>query len=24
MRPGAVWALYEAIRKNAGKTGQAE
>jgi non-lysosomal glucosylceramidase len=22
MRPGAVWALYEALRKNAGKTGQ--
>jgi non-lysosomal glucosylceramidase len=24
MRPGAVWALYEALRKNAGKTGQSE
>ncbi len=24
MRPGAVWALYEAMRKHAGKTGQAE
>jgi len=24
MRPGAVWALYEAIRKNAGKTGPNE
>jgi len=24
MRPGAVWALYEAMRKNAGKTGQVE
>jgi non-lysosomal glucosylceramidase len=24
MRPGAVWALYEAIRKNAGKTGPDE
>ena len=24
MRPGAVWALYEALRKNAGKTGQTE
>jgi len=22
MRPGAVWALYEAIRRNGGKTGQ--
>ncbi len=24
MRPGAVWALYEALRKNAGKTGPNE
>ena len=24
MRPGAIWALYEAMRKNAGKTGQGE
>jgi len=24
MRPGSIWALYEALRKNAGQTGQVE